>query len=149
MRAPGITYQFVREKDTAGPSFEVANRTLQESGSNNPIELVFNDLAKDKILVLTNVTVDANPGATQFVTDLLINGRTGTGTEFGIARATPVFNADESHSLNWSGSVYIIGNQAGEDSLRFRAFFNANANANAFTVSWSGIIIPRGNAALF
>lgn len=149
MRAPGITYQFVREKDTAGPSFEIINRTDQESGSNNPIELFFTDLPKDRILVLTNVTIDANPGATQFVTDLLINGRTGTGTEFGIARATPVFNADENHSLNWSGSVYIMGNAAGEVSLRFAAFFNATAAANAFTAAFSGIVIPRGNAALF
>ena len=149
MRAPGITYAFTSSKDVAGPQFEILSRHDQISASSLILETLITDLPKDKILVLTNVSVAADPGAAQGVVELAIQGVTQAGLNFTIARKLPIGTTGESDELNWDGEVYIQGGGDGATSVRVISVFGTDTNANLSTVGIHGIVIPHGNAGAF
>jgi len=149
MRAPNIAYAFTSPKDTAGPTLEHVNRTLQVSSSDDPQELFDLEVPKDRIFIVSNILVECNPGGGQNVITVLAEGRTQTQFFFGIAGKRGVFVADESVTLNWSGEVWIAGGGQGTTTLRFFCDFNSGVNSNFLRASYSGIVIPRGNAGAF
>jgi len=149
VRAPGITYRFTSPIDTAGPSFEIFSRHLQISTGLVVLEQIFAGLSKDRILVLTNVAVRADPGATQNVIAIQIQGITQAGLNFVIAAFDSLAVADQRETLNWDGAVYIQGGGDDADSVRVFSSYDAGAVANTMTVGLHGIIIPSGNAAAF
>lgn len=149
MDAPGITYAFAVPKDTAGPTFEILSRHLQSSVSASLIELFVGELAKDRILILQSITVAADPGAGQTVTEIAIQGITQAGLNFSIARKLPQKVSGQSEDLNWTGAVWIQGGGSGTNSVRVFAAFGSPTNANLVTAGVAGIVIPRGNAGAF
>ena len=149
MRAPGITYAYVSPKDTAGPSFEVFNRTEQFSSGDTGHIFTLEGVAIDRMLCLTNVALKGDPGATQFITDMNIQVVTQDGIIVAIATNPLAQAPDDEIALNWSGSVYVLGGGRGKPTLRTSVFYNAAANANTTQINWSGIIVPRGNAGAF
>jgi len=149
VRPPQLTYQFTVPTDVAGQTLQFLNKVDQRSGGAALDEFFLIDVPKDKILILTNATLAAVPGATQSVSDMSIQGVSGTGEIFDIARRLGEVVADEDRTLNWSGELWIAGAGAGNASLRFFNLFSAVANANLSRVGFSGFIIPRGNAGAF
>ena len=150
MRAPNIAYQFTAPTDTAGPTIELVNRTVQISGgAGDELELLQLEVPKDRIFILSNVTMDTNPGAAQIVEVMRVEGRTQTGFLFGIANEEFQLAADDQASLNWQGEVWIPGGGQKTTTLRFFARFNASVVANFLRAEYSGIVIPRGNAGAF
>ena len=149
MRAPEITYQYTSQVDVAGPSFEVLNHTEQSSVGAILIEFFLGGISRDRMLILTNFTANCEPGATQAVTEIAVQGITGTGTNFNIAALRPLAVADQKETLNWSGSVNIMGALEGANSIRVLGVFDAAVNANFVNFAISGIVVPRGNAGAF
>jgi len=149
MLGPNIAYAFTSPTDTAGPTFEIVNRSQSEFLSLVSIIIDTMVVPKDRIFVLSNVCIAANPGAAQKVTNLIVKGINQTGSQFEIANLEFEVAADEEHTLNWQGEVWIQGRGSNLASLRFIADFNANANANFVVVSFSGAVIPRGNAGAY
>ena len=150
MRFPGIAYSFMRGTDTSGPTALILSRHLQISGGGSVIlELFFTELAKDRVLVLTNVAVSAEPGASQKVRVVKIQAFSQGIENFNVAQFQPGEVADLDESLNWQGEVYIQGGGPGTNTVRVFAEFSGFANANALTVGLHGIIIPRGNLGGF
>lgn len=149
MRAPSPTYVFTSPTDTAGPTFEPLSRAFQIGGAFLLIEALLIDIPKDRVLVFTNATVQALPGATQTVTEIKIQIVTQTGLVVDVATSSGSQTADVIENLNWSGSYYVAGGGAGNRTLRLIASFDANANANTLTAGIHGIIVPRGNIGAF
>jgi len=149
MRPPPLTYIFTTPVDTAGATIEVVNRTVQISTSNQQLELLELTVPKDKIFILSNATLDCNPGAAQFTQELRIEGRTQTGFFFGIANQEFDPTVQDQASLNWSGEVWIHGGGQETTTLRFFARFDAGVAANFLRAEYSGFVIPRGNAGIF
>ena len=149
MRAPGLTYAFTAPTDTAGPTLEIVNRTLQLSAGTVDIELLDLEVPKDRIFILSNVTIDSNPGAGQFTETIRIELRTQTGFLFGVANREFVQTVQDQADLNWSGEVWVPGGGQGTTTIRMFCRFSANANANFLRGEYSGFIIPRGNAGAF
>lgn len=149
MIPPQLTYGFTVPTDTAGQTLQFLNRTDQRSGGAVLDEFFFIGIPKDRILILTNATLHAVPGATQSVTDMSIQGVSGTGEIFDIARRLDAVDADVPRTLNWVGDIWIAGGGGPSATLRFFNLYSANANANLSRVGFSGFIIPRGNAGAF
>ena len=149
MRTPEITYSYASPVDTAGLTFEILTRQLSVSQGTNPIVFSLDGIPKGRILVITNIALAAHPGATQNIVEMKIQGVTQDGMIFNIATDVFVHAANEEHSLNWDGAIYIQGGGEDRDSLRATALFNAGANANTATIGWHGIVIPHGNAGAF
>ena len=146
MRAPGITYAFTGPKDVAGPTFEILSFPIQTSTAGVQLFVKWENLPKDKILVLTNVVLSGNPGATQAVTELrLLITRQG-GELVTIALLWPVQVNDKLRYLNWQGSVYVMGNGIGQVAVQMQGSFSSGANSNALLGHIHGVVIPRGNA---
>ena len=149
MRAPGITYAYTSRKDTAGPSFEVFNRTEQISSGSTGHVLSLEGIAIDRMLCLTNVSLVGRPGSTQFVNGVTIQVVTQDGVIVAVASDPFDHAPNEEVALNWSGSVYVLGGGQGNSTLRSSVFYNLGTNANTTQINWSGIIVPRGNAGAF
>lgn len=150
MRAPEITYGYTAPTDTAGPTFELFTRNESISGGASALSvLTFGDIPKDRILVLSNVALTADPGNAQFIDEMRIQGITQAGLIFDIATDIVVKAANIEASLNWDGAVYIQGGGLGNDSIRVLASFDAFANANLLAVGLHGVVIPHGNVASF
>ena len=149
MRPPPLTYIFTTPVDTAGATIEVVNRTVQTSTSNQQLELLELEIPKDKIFILSNVTMDSNAGAAQITQEMRVEGRTQTGFFFGIANEELTAAAVNQASLNWSGEIWIHGGGQGTTTLRFFARFDLGVAANFLRAEYSGFVIPRGNAGIF
>ena len=149
MRFPGIAYQFVAATDTAGPTALIVSRHNQISTSANLLEHFFTDLPKDRILVLTNVSLKANPGTGNSAVQIKIQGFSQGVENFNIAQLEPDLGADKEAVLNWQGEVYIQGGGVGTNTLRFMTFYDLAVNANSQTLGFHGIVIPRGNMGGF
>lgn len=149
MLVPDIAYRFVAPTDTAGPSFEILSR--QQSLSGGPIltVLTVSDIPKDRILVLSNVELIGEPGATQNVEEMKIQGVTQAGLIFDIDADVRSGSADDSRDIGWHGQVWIQGGGDGNDTVRTTVLFNSVTNANTVTVGIHGIIVPHGNAGAF
>lgn len=150
MRFPGITYAFKRPTDVNSPTALILSRHFQVSGGGlSLLEFLFSDLPKDRVLVLTNVSVVAAPGLAQSVVEIKIQGFSQGVENFNIDQRIPPSTVDIVEVLNWQGEVYIMGGGPGTNTLRVFGFFSAFANSNALTVGVHGIIIPRGNLGGF
>jgi len=150
VRFPGITYAFKRPTDTNSPTALILSRHFQVSGGGlSLLEFVFDQLPKDRVLVLTNVSLIAQPGAAQFVREMKIQAFSQGVENYNVDQRLPLGVVDQDEVLNWQGEVYIQGGGPGTDTVRVFAFFNASAAANAITVGLHGIIIPRGNLGGF
>jgi len=149
VRAPENTYIFTSPTDVAGPTLGILSRHFQVSASTTLHVFTFSELAKDRILVLNNVTVAADPGATQVVLALAVEGITQAGLNFSIALKRTEEVADQQEALNWSGEVWIQGAGVGNDSLRITALYDVGTNSNAMLLGFAGLVIPHGNASAF
>ena len=149
MLAPNIAYSFALPKDVAGPTFEIVNRTVQLSTGLQFIELNELEVPKDRIFILSNVTVEANPGAAQIVQQISVELTTQTGLIIGIAEELPAAAAGQSFTLNWSGEIWNQGGGPEFRCLRFTSTYDLSAASNTMQCNYSGIIIPRGNAGAF
>jgi len=150
VRFPGITYSFQRPTDTNSPTALILSRHFQISGGGSSLlEFLFSDLSKDRVLVLTNVSVIANPGGAQIVLEMAIQGLSQGQENFNIDRREPAADPGINKVLNWQGEVYIMGGGPGTDTLRIFTFYDSPVVSNAMTVGIHGIIIPRGNLGGF
>jgi len=149
VQAPEITYRYIYPKDVAGPTFEIVTRSLALSSAAIPLVINFTGIPKDKILVLTNAAIQANPGATQAVVLIALQGFSSAGAIFEINVDLFVPDADVPRTMNWQGAVYIAGGVEGANNVRLAVDFDAGANANSINLSFTGVVIPRGNAAIF
>jgi len=146
---PDITYSFRRAKDVSGPTFEILCRRLSSATAAAAQTVVISDLAKDKMLVLSNVSLVGIPGATQGVTNMSFSGVTPGGLIFAIARFNEALVADLNRQLSWAGTIYLTGGGAGVDILTFTANFDAGAASNQILVGVHGVVIPKANAGPF
>lgn len=149
MRAPNQAFQFVSNKDVAGQTFEIISRTFGLADTDAGAEFIIDGIPKDKILVLTNVSMQARPGAGQHIVDMAVQGITAAGLIFDIATERPLIDADQSRSLNWQGEVYIIGTGSGNRTVRLVWTYDAGVASNASNAGVHGIVVPRGNSASF
>lgn len=149
MRFPGIAYSFQRPTDVNTPTALILSRHFQISTSSSLLEFLFSDLAKDRVLVLTNVSVIANPGGAQIVLELAIQAFSQGVENFNIDRREPAADPGINKVLNWQGEIYIQGGGPGTNTLRIFTFYDAPILANSMTVGVHGIIIPRGNLGGF
>lgn len=128
---------------------EVLSRLATPAATATTVEFTFTDLAKDRMLILSNIAIRADPGATQALTSLQVFGFTPGRLEFDIVRLNPVITADLTQDLNWQGQVYLLGGGTPSNTLRFRAGFDAGVNSNALRIGFHGIVVPRANVAPF
>jgi len=149
MLAPDIAYSFRLPKDVSGPTLEVLSRIATEAGTATTVTFEFSNLAKDRILILNNVSARGTPGATQACTNLVIRAVTAAGLFFDVARNTFVVAADVVQTLNWQGSVFIPGGGTPSTTVQVNADFDAGVASNTVRVSIHGTIIPRANVAQF
>lgn len=149
MRFPGIAYSFQRPTDVNTPTALILSRHFQVSTSSSILEFFFSNLAKDRVLVLTNVSVIANPGGAQIVVELAIQAFSQGVENFNIDRREPAADPGINKVLNWQGEIYIQGGGPDTDTLRIFTFYDSPVLANAMTVGVHGIIIPRGNLGGF
>jgi len=149
VRTPEITYRYIYAIDVAGPTFEVVSRGLTVSASNAIAAINFEGVPSNKVLVLTNVTMHGNPGATQACIALTLSMRTSANAEINVMQETFPVDADENQTLNWQGELYIPGRGDGNPSVGFTSVYDAGVNANVGNFALQGVIIPRGNVATF
>jgi len=149
VQAPGITYRYIYPKDVAGPTFEILSREFNTATTAANITQTLQGIPKDKVFVLTNITAQLSPGATQSVVRMRIQGFTGAGATFDIFALNPLGSADEEHIGVWQGSVYLPGRGENLDTVAMIANFSAGVNANGATFALHGIVIPRGNSSAF
>lgn len=140
MKVPEIVYAFAQLKDLAGGSLILINRkqTVTDSAISLDTTALY-EVALDKILILTNMQVDAQPYSTAKVLQIYAVGAEMTQ----IARAPEIQTAanGEKVELNWSGEVWIPPG----DTVSANASFDAAVSPNTMRVSIHGILIPRGN----
>lgn len=149
MQVPEITYRYIYPRDVAGPTFEVLSRQLSLVASASPLEVNVIGIPKDKIFVLTNFSMEGNPGSTQACVLLQVRGLTQAGTDFHVNTANFAVTADLTQNAVWQGGVYLQGRGEDQNSVRFLAFFDATTNGNTLGVGVQGIVIPRGNYSAF
>lgn len=149
MRFPGIAYSFQRPTDVAGPTALILSRHAEVASALSVQIFTFGDLAKDRVLVLTNLTVKAKPGAAQFVTEIQVQAFSQGESSFNVAQETPTGIVNQSEVLNWQGEVYIQGGGPATQTINIFTFFNASVTVNTMRLGLHGIIIPRGNLGGF
>jgi len=149
VRVPNICYRFIYAIDVAGPTFEAIARTLTVADTATIVAINLTGIPKNKVLVLSNVTCFANPGATQGVTAITVSMRGAQGAEVNVASEQFVVVADQNQRLNGQGEIYIPGRGEGNASVGFSAQFDAGVASNQGIFHLNGVIIPRGNVATF
>ena len=108
-----------------------------------------NGPAKDKVLIVTNVSVDLDPGALQQIVRCVLSGRTPGGVIWGIHQEGFTEVDAFRTGMNWQGEVAIGGGGVDRSILIIDSVWDGGANANALTVGVFGYIVPRGNVAPF
>jgi len=149
VRAPDITYRFASPSDTAGLTLEILSRQFQLSAGQTLIEFFVNDIPKDRVLILQNYSLSADPGGGLIAIEVGIQGITQAGLNFPIAFISPPQAANQILNLNGEPSVWIQGAGVGNNTLRMFALFSASTSANQLTVGINGLIIPHGNVGAF
>ncbi len=149
MRAPEISYRYLRDIDTAGPTFEMVSRELSGAATSVTVAVTLMGIPKNKILVLANVTALAQPGATQACTHIQLAGFTAAGQRLLIMQERFVVAADVEQTLNWSGEVWLPGRGPDAITVEIEAVFDAGVASNTNFSGLYGIISPRGNASAF
>jgi len=149
MRVPDLLYRLARAPGSLGPLIELFTKRVDASASSTTVSSNLTGLAKDKILVITNITADLDPGATQAVIRVVIQARTPAGVTFAIAQRGFAAVADLRSGFDWQGEVALGGRGVDVASIFLDGVFDAGVNANATTLSVFGYVIPRGNVAPF
>ncbi len=149
MRVPEIVYRLARAPASSGPLFELFSRRESASASSTAVSNVITGPPKDKVLVVTNMTVDMDPGAAQSVIRVVFSGVTPGGLVFQIAQVGLVAVADLRTGFDWQGEVAIGGGGIDNTILIADTVYSAGVAANATVLSVFGYVIPRGNIAPF
>jgi len=149
MLTPDITYRYIYPKDIAGPTFEVFARELIQTVANVTNTIAISGISRDKVLVLSNVVLVANPGATQAAETMNLQGISGSGSPFDIQHRIAAGTADLSEVMSWSGQVFIPGRGEGLTNLTITVTFDAGVAGNLVFGGIHGIVIPRANVAVF
>lgn len=149
MKAPDLTYRFVYPKDVAGPTFGLLFRRFDDSQVATSVNAQLQGIPKDRILVISNLSVSITPGAAQ--TPLLgtISGFTAAGAQVNIHTQAFTGAAGAPVTQNWQGEAMVLGRGAGVQSVNFRVTFDLGGVANAATWHIFGYVIPRGNSYSF
>lgn len=149
MRTPDITYRFMVPSDTASPTFEVYTRNRTDTQNAVGLSVGFAGVPKDRVLVLTNATMTANPGvgATVIATRMEYLNAFGLNQAFNRTAAGPPINTNV--AANWNGEIYIIGQGPDIFNVTFNVTFDIAAAANTVRGHATGVVIPRGNIATF
>lgn len=148
MFAPDITYRYIYPIDSAGPTFEILSRVLNNTDTSGTIVVELTGIPKNKVLVLSNASLFADPGAAQTLLTMDLSGLTAAGALFPIVTGAPDVVAKR-QALNWSGAAYIPGRGDTDPSLRLTAVFDLGVAGNFAQMSVHGVVIPRGNASSF
>jgi len=149
MRLPELLYQLARSPASTGPLIELFARRRAQGDTSASVNAPMTGAAKDRVLVLTNVSVDLNPGATQAVERVVISAITPGGLTFAIAQVGFVAVADLRTGFDWQGEVAVGGSGVDETSIIVDAVFDAGVNLNTVVANVYGYVIPRGNIAPF
>jgi len=151
VNVPEITYAFNTPKDVAGPTAEVLSRVLNTSGLAASLTVSVTGIPRDRILILQNVAIESFPDALQSVNQIRIQGFTGAGQQFEIARTRPStpLAVSEGLTFNWQGSVWLHGRAGNQVAVSVVSTYNAGVTENFLSVGLQGIVIPRGNVAMF
>jgi len=149
VRAPDLAYHFVTRRDTAGPTFETFSRALTLTANLATLNLTVEDIPQDRVLVVSNIVIQATPTAGLILTTLSTRGFTQAGAEFRLAIEIPDAVITLTRRLNWQGDVFIQGRSPNAENLRMTANFNGAGATNTISAWVHGIVIPRGNIAGF
>jgi len=149
MRAPGITYRYSYPRDTAGQTFQPLYRHISDSDTATLVTASFAGIPRDKVLVITNVCVECDPGAGQSCTNIVLRAHAPAGIAFNIAMNFFAAAADESRSLNWDGEIFLVGNARDQINVRAFGIFSSGVAANLTTMSLYGVVIPLANVGPF
>lgn len=148
MRAPDITYQYRMPIDTASPTFELYQRAASDTQSAVGVSVGFFGLPKDKVLVLSNAVIVANPGATIVVVSARMEFLSASGLNVSFAEFEQGV-ADRTKRFNWQGEIYVMGRGEDQFHLLFNATFSAATSGNFLGADVAGVVIPRANIASF
>jgi len=146
VRAPPQTYQ-MGEASFRGPTIETLARQEALAGTAASLTIDFSGLAKDKLLVLTNVSGRLQPGTAQFVVSIQVGGFTAAGARFDIFRNGFPATDDLDAWYNWQGEIMVRGRGGALPTLRATAVFDAGVANNQVAFAYNGYIIPRANVA--
>lgn len=147
MLAPDLAYAFRQPKDVSGPTLEVLTRQQSSSATATTVTTTIMGVPQDRILILSNVSVRGDPGATQACVAIEVRGFTAAGLLFDIITSNPAIVADLTQVLNWQGQVFLLGRGIGETIVEVNCFYDAGVNANANRVGFHGAVIPRANVS--
>jgi len=147
--APEIAYRFQYQRDVAGPTFEIFHRNITASATSVTVVGTLGIVPLNKILVLSNFVIFANPGATQAIDSLRLSIFGPAGAETNVWRFVTPGTADADVAETWQGEVFIFGRRDAATNIQVRGNFDAGVNSNVIQVGLSGVVIPRGNAAAF
>lgn len=149
MRAPPITYRYSYPRDTAGQTFQPLYRHISVTAQTAVVTTTFAGIPRDKVLVLSNACVDADPGAAQSCLQIVLRGHAPAGIAFNIRIENFVADADETRSLNWQGEIFLVGNATDQINVRAFATFSSGVAANTTTFSLYGVVVPLANVGPF
>ena len=149
MQPTDVLFRLQRPPASSGPLIELYSRRLVASASSTAVGSSVAGVAKDRVLILTNVSIDLDPGATQAVVRCVISGRTPGGVTFAIAQTGFVAVADLRTGFNWAGEVMIGGSGVDNAIVIVDAVYDAGVAANIITINVFGYVVPRGNIAPF
>lgn len=143
---PGHLYQFQYLKDWSGPVLERFMDRLDASAVANVVTALGLAVPNDRVLCLTALGLNTNPGAGQQL------NRWDMGVRRDINQRLAVSSVDQNASALpsgldyggfWSGLVWVLPGE----QLYATAQFDAGAVANEVQLSAFGMLIPRGNFA--
>lgn len=149
MLTPEITYRYTLPKDVAGPTFEIFHQTENTTAAAAQIFRRASGIPKDRILIVSNIILHADPGATQACIELSARAFTQAGIAFQVDQLDFAVVADLNHNLSWQGELWLPGRGGVANMLEFRATFDAGVNANVLETCLQGVLIPRGNVGAF
>lgn len=149
MRAPAITYRFTWPKDTAGPTLEIMSRAGSATVNAATITTTVAGVPIDRILILTNITVNATPAAGVSVSDIQIGAITQAALNFNLNWDEFVAVAGQARTANWEGEVWVQGRGVDVPLVNLFTRFSAAGALNSLSFGLQGLVIPRGNAAAF
>lgn len=149
MRVPDILYRLSRAPGALGPLVELFVRRQETSASATSVSSAITGVPKDKILIVTNLSMDLSPGAAQQIIRCVMSGRTPGGQVFAIKQLGFTEVDAFRTGMNWQGEVSIGGGGTDASILLFDSVWDGGANANQQVVSVFGYVIPRGNVAPF
>lgn len=138
---PEFLYQ-LSERDLKVTWLDPIIRRLTNSQAAATVNNDF-EIPDAQAFMLQGFTLQGNPGAAQFVSQLFVAAFvTGTATPMILLKQDDVdAGANEIKNMDWQGSLIIPPSW----SIRGSATFNAGVAANECTLGLFGILIPVGN----